>query len=170
VTPEEFLAEARRRLSEAGYAVEDVRLPGGAAIAARRKLFRLRWIATQLKTTVVVAAVDSVSEQGLRQFAAEAFECAKQIKGGLPTGLQSGIGCVAVLAANQVDDGARAMATAPPTVAWFQGLTVPALVDLTTGAVHAHDGRVLVGAIYMPFLRRQRDLVTGVVTTVKEPQ
>jgi hypothetical protein len=161
VTPQEFVDAAAAVLRREGYAVEPIQLPGGPAIAGRKRPFRLRWFATQLKVTVVVAATQHVTEEMLRTFATQAFDVATRITGGLPTGLQSGIGCVPVLAGGTVDPAAAALASTPRKAQWFVGLSVPALVDLSTGQVHTSDAKLLVGAIYVPFLRRQRDLVTS---------
>jgi hypothetical protein len=163
VTPEEFRTEAGRRLAAAGYAVEETVLPGGPAVVGRRKPFRVQWLLTQLKVSVVVTAVERITADGWQRFAADAFQLAKSFRGGLPTGLQSGIGAVPVLAARQVDPYAVALATQPPRTELFTGIAMPALVDLVTGAVHENNGAVLVGGIYAKFLRKQRSIVTGIV-------
>jgi hypothetical protein len=165
VTPQEFLAEAERRLAGAKFAVERVPLPGAEALVGRRKPFRVRWMLTQLKTSVVVAAVEHATAEGWLRFNHDAFTFAKQIKGGLPTGIQSGVGAVPVLAANTVEPAAAQLAAQqPPKVEWFSGFALPALVELSTGRVYQFDGRVLVGAIYMPFLKKQRALVTSIAS------
>lgn len=162
-TPDEFRAEAARRLAAAGYAVEEAPLPGAPAIVGRRRPFRVQWMLTQLKVSVVVAAVDTVTADGWSRFTYDAFQLAKSIKGGLPTGLQSGIGAVPVLAARNVDPYAIGLATQAPKVEWFTGIAMPALVDLSNGVVHEFTGTVLVGGIYAKFLRKQRSIVTGIV-------
>ena len=163
MTPEEFLAAAEPRLAAAKYAIERAPLPQAPSVAGRRKLFRVQWMLTQLKVTVVVAAVDEVSSDGWQRFATDAFQYAKAFRGGLPTGFQSGIGCVAILAGQRVDPAAAALATERPRVEWFTGVGMPALVDLSTRQVHEYDGRVVVGGIYAKFLRKQRSLVTDLV-------
>lgn len=165
MTPQEFLAEAEYRLAGAGYAIEPFALRGVPAVAGRRKTFRVQWFLTQLKTTVVVCATDSVSAAGWRDFVRDAYGFARLFKGGLPTGFQSAVGAVPVLAATHVDPSAAQAAGEKTLVEWFRGMSVPALVDLTTGQVHAHSGTQLVGAVYVPFLRKQRDLVTSIVAT-----
>ena len=163
MTPDQFRAEVGSRLAAAGYAVEQVALPGAPAVVGRRKLFRVRWFLTQLKVSVVVATVDNVTPDGWQRFANDAFEVAHAIKGGLPTGIQSGIASVPVLAAAHVDPYAAGLARERPRVEWFTGVAMPALVDLTTGQVHQYEGSIVVGAVYAPFLRKQRDLVTSIV-------
>jgi hypothetical protein len=165
VTPQEFLAEAERRLGDNKFRVERVPLPGAEALVGRRKPFRVQWMLTQLKTSVVVAAVEHATAGGWLQFNQDAFTFAKAIKGGLPTGFQAGIGAVPVLAADTVEPAAAQLAAqVPPKVEWFSGVALPALVELSTGRVHQFDGRVLVGAVYMPYLRKQRALVTSIAS------
>ena len=163
MTPEEFLNEAERRLGAAKFAVERGPLPHAPSVVGRRRPFRPQWMLTQLKTSVVVAAVENVTADGWQRFTHDAFQVAKAIKGGLPTGFQAGVGCVAVLAATNVDQYAAQHATERPRVEWFTGVAMPALVDLSTGLVHEHTGKVVVGAVYAPFLRKQRSLVTSIV-------
>ena len=163
MTPAEFLTEAERRLSGASYTVERRALRGGPAVVGQRKPFRPQWFLTQLKTSVVVAAVETVTFAGWQAFAAESFDVAKSIKGGLPTGFQSGVAAVPVLAGVNVDPAAMAHAAQRPHHEWFKGFVLPALVDLSTGAVAQYDGRIVVGAVYAPFLRKQRAIVTTIV-------
>lgn len=164
MTPQEFLTEAGRRLAGDGYAVEHLDLRGTPALAGRRKTFRVRWFLTQLKTTVVVCTAETVSVEGWYAFLNDAFAVARGFQGGLPTGFQSAVGAVPVLAAASVDPrAATAAASDKPRVDLFQGLTMPALVDLTQNTVYAYEGSQVVGAIYVPFLRKQRDLVTRIV-------
>lgn len=162
MTPEEFVAAAEQRLVAAKFAVERDPVPA-TSVVGRRRPFRVRWVLTQLKTSVVVAGVETVTAEGWTRFTQDAFAVAKAIKGGLPTGFQAGVGCVAVLAATNVDPGAAAAAAERPHVQLFTGLAMPALVDLSNRRVHQHEGRVAVGMVYVPFLRKQRSLVTSIV-------
>ncbi|MDQ1710589.1 MAG: hypothetical protein QOE45_39 [Frankiaceae bacterium] len=166
MTPEEFTAVAESRLAGAKYTVTRLALSGAPAVVGQRKPFRAQWMFTQLKTSVVVSAVDHATGTGWMRFLQHAFLAAKDIKGGLPNGLQSGVGAVPVLAATSVDAEAALSATERPQYEWFTGVSLPALVDLSTGQVHQFDQRVLVGAIYLPFLRKQRSLVTSIAQPV----
>jgi len=164
MTPQDFLAEAERRLTGAKYAVERATLQGVPAVIGRRKPFRIQWMLTQLKTSVVVCAVENVTAEGWLAFVADATRIAREIKGGLPNGLQSGYGAVPVLAGTTVEPAAAGIASqAQPKVEWFQGFAMPGLVDLTTRQEYGYNGKQLVGAIYVPFLRKQRSLITSIV-------
>jgi hypothetical protein len=163
VTPQDFLTEAERRLSGAKFSVTRGMLPPGESVVAQRKPFRVRWMLTQLKTTVLVTATETATGQGWESFVRGAFELAKGIEGGMPTGFQSGIGAVPVLVANVAEPEAVAAAAQRPQYQWFRGIAMPALVELSSGRVTQYDGRIMVGAIYVPFLRKQRDLVTSIV-------
>lgn len=164
MTPEEFLAQAEQRLAANKYTVERTTLRGVPAVVGRKKPFRVRWFLTQLKTSVVVCAVPEVTQQGWLEFVGEATQIARGFPGGLPNGLQSGFGAVPVLAATAVDPGAAAVAQgSKPPVEWFGGVCTPGLVDLTQRQAYAFGGKQVVGAVYFPFLRKQRDLVTSIV-------
>ena len=157
MTPEELRASLAPALTRAGYTVEDLALAGGWALAGRRRDFRVRWILTQLKTTVVVTYAPVATLAVLQQFAQESFRNAAAVEGGLPNGLQSGGGCVAVLAADRAEPDALEFARQKPTREWFTGISTLSLV--TPEGVATYDGRIAVGRIYVPFLRAQRDLV-----------
>ena len=164
MTPEDFLSEAGRRLIGARYAVERSDLRGAPAVVGRRRPFRVQWVMTQLKMTVVVCTVETVSYGGWYAFLSDAFRLASAYPKGLPTGLQSGIGAVPVLAAQHVDPAAAVVAAnEKPRVELFKGMSMPALIDLTNRHVYAYEGGQFVGAIYVPFLRKQRNLVTNIV-------
>lgn len=78
--------------------------------------------------------------------------------------LQSGYGAVPVLAGTAVEPAAVEIARqAPPRVEWFQGIGMPGLVDLTARQEHVYHGNPFAGIIYVPFLRKQRDLITSIV-------
>jgi hypothetical protein len=161
VTPEELSARLRPALTSAGYEVEDVTLPSGWALGGRRRDFRMRWVATQLKTSVFATTVPFADGDTAARFARESFHLAALVKGGLPNGLQSGIGCVAVLVADDADGHAWAFAQSKPTREWFTGISTYALV--TPRGVSTYNGSVAVGRIYVPFLREQRDLAVAAV-------
>ena len=151
----------REVLATHGYAVEDVQLSGGPAVVGRRKDFKVRWMLTQLKTTVVVTETGHLTAETWQYFMQEAFRFAAAFKGGLPNGFQSGIGMVAVIAAGSVDPAAAQLAAQQAPREWFTGIGVGAALDRSTGQIHTHDGRQVVGGLYVPFLRAQRDLVLG---------
>ena len=165
MTPEEFLAEAERRLAANRYRVDHLTMRGVPAVVGRRKPFRIRWFLTQLKTTVVVVAVPRITPQGWLDFVNDATGLARDFPGGLPNGLQSGYGAVPVLAATEVEPAAAQTAEgAKPRVEWFSGMCMPGLADLAHRRAYAYAGAQVAGAIYVPFLRKQRDLVTRIVT------
>lgn len=164
MTPEELKSAVAPALAGAGYTVEDLALGGGWAVGAHRRDFRVRWFLTQLKTTVVVTYAPVATLAVVQQFAQESFRTAAAVKGGLPNGLQSGAGCVAVLVADRAEPDALELARQKPTREWFTGISTLALV--TPEGVATYDGSIAVGRVYVPFLRAQRDLVLGALRTV----
>jgi hypothetical protein len=153
--------QVRQVLSTHGYVPEDAQLAGHPVLVGRRKDFRVRWMLTQLKTSVLVGSTGHLTPEVWQAFLAEGFQLAAAFKGGLPNGLQSAVGMVAVLACDTVDPAAAALAEQPAPRSWFTGIGVAAALDRSSGAVHTHDGRVVMGRVYIPFLRAQRDLVVG---------
>ena len=164
MTPETFLAEAERRLAGAKYAVERLPLPGATAVVGRRKRVRAQWLFSQVKITVVAAAIERATADGFARFVADSWTLANQFPGGMPTGI-SGVAAIPVLAGNVVDHDAAALAASKPPPEWFVGHRLPGLVDLTTGQVHQFSGYIHYGAIVVPYLRKQRALVTSIVTS-----
>jgi hypothetical protein len=154
----------RDALTDHGYVVEPAQLSGGLVTVGRRKDFRVRWMLTQLKTTVVVAETGHLTPEAWRGFLAEAFQLAAAFPGGLPNGLQSGCGMVAVMSCDTIDPAAAELAHQQAPKEWFTGIGVAAAVVRSTGEVHAHDDRQVMGRLYVPFLRAQRDLVVGALT------
>jgi hypothetical protein len=148
-------------LAAAGYQVSHVQQPGGAVVLGSRRDFRFRWLLTQLKTSVVVANADHLTVPGLQAFVNEAWQLTKSVKGGLPNGLQSGVGGVFVISCETLDGAAAELASKPTPREWFKGISVTAVVVRSTNQVLTYNGRVLVGGIYMPFLRAQRDLAVA---------
>jgi len=163
VTPDEFLTEAERRLAGRGYAVVRMPLPGAPAVVGRQKKLRAQWLFSQVKMTVVVATVERATADGFNRFVADAWALAQQYPGGLPTGL-AGVAAIPVMAANVVDPDAAALAASKPPPEWFVGHRMPGLVDLGTGAAHQFSGYIHYGAIVVPYLRKQRALVTSIVS------
>jgi hypothetical protein len=154
----------REVLTSHGYDVQPAQLSGGLVTVGRRKEFRVRWMLTQLKTTVVVADTSHLTPEVWKGFVGEAFRLAAAFKGGLPNGLQSGVGLVAVMTCDTIDPAAAALAEQQAPTEWFTGLGVAAAVVRSTGAVHTHNERQLMGRVYLPYLRAQRDLVVGALT------
>jgi hypothetical protein len=152
-TMEDYLTVAASRLTADGAAVSSGRIGGLDAVVGYRSQFRLAWMATRLHLFTVIAAKPEVSGGDLSAFVDAALDHAKAAKGQW-RGLQSGVAVIAALIGQQVDPSVAAFAR-HQLVRKFAAVAWPAVVDLSTGQVHSHQGRVAIGGIYAHYLRQQ---------------
>jgi hypothetical protein len=113
-------------------------------------------MATRLNLFTVVAEVGSVTAAGLEEFSRDALAYAISKKGRF-RGLQTGVAAIAVLVGATVEPDAAAYAQNHLVKRW-SAFAWPAAVDLTAQIVHRHQGRVIVGGIYAPWMRSQSTL------------
>lgn len=148
-----YLDRVQTALGARGFEVSRAEVAGRPVIAARRSDFRWRWFAVRLHTSVIVGAfsADEARRDLLDRYLAAANGWAVQHGRGRVHGLQSGTAAVAVAVVTGDAGEARAWA-ADPHGRRFAELTYPVAVDLTAAAV-AQPGRMLVGGIFVPFLR-----------------
>jgi hypothetical protein len=152
-TMEDYLNLAAGRLTADGATVSSGQIGGLNALVGYRSQFRLAWMATRLHLLTVIAAKPHVSAADVPAFVDAALDHAKAEKGRW-RGLQSGVAVIAALIGQQVDPSAAAFAR-DQLVRKFAVIGWPAVVDLSTGQVHSHQGRVAIGGIYAGYLRQQ---------------
>jgi hypothetical protein len=153
VTPEDYIETVRQRMQSSGAEVSTAQLPRGPALVGVRSQFRLRWMATKLHLLTVVVAAPEVDGAGLVEFANDALQYADDQKGAF-RGFQVGVGAVPVIVAQHADDSAVQVAR-DKLIRNFAKFAWPTLVDLSTGTVHSHQGRVAIGGIYAGWIRQQ---------------
>jgi hypothetical protein len=153
MSPEEYTRAVSERLSSDGAQVGTVPFRGGPALVGYRPQFRLRWMAVRLNLFTVVVSQPVVSAAALEEFSVEALTYALGRKGDF-RGLQNGVAVIPVMLGSQVEPDAVAMAR-DKLIRRFSAFAWPTVVDLTTGTVHKHEGRVLVGGIFAAWMRQQ---------------
>jgi hypothetical protein len=153
VTPETYIAHVQQRLERAGVEVSGAQLPRGPALVGLRSQFKLRWMATKVHLLTVVVPTPMATGAGLEEFANDALAYADHRKGAF-RGLQVGVVAVPVMVAERADASAVQLAKSK-LVRKFAKCAWPTLVDLSTGQVHAHEGRVAIGGIYAGWIRGQ---------------
>jgi len=149
----EFVQNAAERMAADGHEVGSAQLPSGWALVGYQSQFRLSWMATKLHLFVVMVPVEQASADLLATLTSEAIDYAKSAKGQL-RGFQSGVAVLPVLVAERVLPDACVAAQARPAK-HFAVVTLPALVDATTGQVHEYTGRIVFGGIYAGWLRQR---------------
>jgi hypothetical protein len=153
MSPEEYLTLVAERLQADGAAVTTEYFRGVPAVVGYRSQFRLRWLATRLHLFTIALSAPRVTPEGLKQFCEEALDFANSQKGRF-RGLQNGIAVIPVQIASQINPEAITFAQTT-LIRRFSAFAWPAVVDLSTGRVHSHQGRVLLGGIYGPWMRQQ---------------
>ncbi|MFF9123000.1 levansucrase [Streptomyces sp. NPDC014889] len=137
--------EGRLRADGCGTRWEDWQ--GMPVLVGRRSDFRMRWAATNLHLFTVAAAVPRITVEAISGFTYGVLKYAKDTKGGLPVGLQTGVGAFPVLVSDDVD---------PDAVRWaeeqqrnrFACLARPVVVDCGQHHVGMYRGRPFIGGIY----------------------
>jgi hypothetical protein len=153
MTPEDFLSNTRSRLKADGNSVSEGDLPSGPVTIGYQGKFRWMWIATKLNLFVVVATRPEATADGLTGLVSESIEYAKKTKGRL-RGFQTGVAVMPILASITVTSDAIELANSRP-VKGFAAMTMPAIVDLSTGEAHSYEGKLILGAIYTTWLRER---------------
>lgn len=163
VQQQEFLDAAGQRMQADGSEVSWTTLPGGPALLGYRSAFKVQWMFTKLHTFTFVTTGPVAAGVALERFTEDALAQAVERKGQL-RGLQSGVGVVAVLAADTVEPDAIEIAQSR-IVRKFGAFAWPAVVDLSTGATYSHQGAVVVGGVYSRWMRKRTAAVleTGAV-------
>lgn len=160
MTPDDALARIEQAAGAAGMQPVRVTLGSGRpALAGRTSEFRWRWMATRLHTFLVAAPFPpGTGPAELDAFIGEATRYAKDNKGGLPRGLQTGVAALVVA----VTSGAS-----PAAVEWasevhgrqFATIPWPVLVDTASGTV-TQPQKMKLGGVYKAYLQ---EMVRNVV-------
>ncbi|WP_189784102.1 levansucrase [Streptomyces capitiformicae] len=130
---------------------------GVPVLVGRRSDFRLRWMATKVHLFTVAAAVPEITMPAIGTFTFQAMEYAKRTKGGLPAGLQTGIGVFPVLVSDRVDPAAVQWAEAEARNEWAI-MARPVVVDSARRYVGTYRRRGFIGAAYASHLIKKSRL------------
>jgi hypothetical protein len=156
MTPSTYLDGLATRLADDNCDPQRQTWDGATVLVARRADFRLRWMASRLHLFVIASTAPEVTLDGIEQFMATATQYARDHKGGLPAGLQTGVAVMPALISDRVE----------PAAAWamekFRGLFAciqrPTIVDTSTGIVSQWRGVSALGAVFAEHLRRKGEL------------
>ena len=161
MTPEEGLDALEKAILATGIDVARDQLSGRAVVVARWTEFKWRWLATKLHLFLIACpfSVGEASTESLDRFLDAAREYAVSHKQGLPRGFQTGVAVIAVAVADELGGDAAHWASQPHGRR-FAALAYPVSLDLHAGAVTRPD-RMVLGAIYLPYLRRFVDQVVA---------
>ncbi|QUW81734.1 levansucrase [Streptomyces mirabilis] len=148
--PGAYLATLEGRLTADGCATRWEDWAGVPVLVGRRSDFRLRWMATKLYLFTVAAAVPEITVPVVEGFTEQVTKYAKDTKGGLPVGLQNGVGAFPVLVSDRVDPAAVRWAEERQRVR-FACMTRPVVVDSSRPYVGMYRGKPALGRIYATY-------------------
>ncbi|MFC9496330.1 levansucrase [Streptomyces sp. NBC_01474] len=146
-----YLASVESRLQADGCATRWEDWFGVPVLVGRRADFRMRWMATNLHLFTVAAAVPEITPQSVDAFTSQVLTYAKQNKGGLPVGLQTGVAAFPVLVSERVDPAAMAWAEQQQRNR-FACFARPVVVDSAQRYVGFYRGKPALGRVYASHL------------------
>jgi hypothetical protein len=142
-----YLAALEGRLTADGCSTRWEDWAGTAVLVGRRSDFRMRWMATNLHLFTVAAAVPQITVQAIEHFTDSVLQYAKDTKGGLPVGLQTGVGAFPVLVSEYVDPAAVQWAEAQQRLK-FACMARPVVVDSRHRYVGMYRDKPVLGGVY----------------------
>ncbi|MEV7340820.1 levansucrase [Streptomyces sp. NPDC093544] len=142
-----YLALVEGRLAADGCATRWEDWAGVPVLVGRRADFRLSWMATKLHLFTVAAAVPEITVSTVAAFTDQVMKYAKDTKGGLPVGLQNGVGSFPVLVSDRVEPAAVQWAEEQQRVK-FSSMARPVVVDNARQYVGMYRGKPALGRVY----------------------
>jgi hypothetical protein len=144
---EAYLAALEGRLTADGCSTRWEDWTGLPVLVGRRADFRLRWMATNLHLFTVAAAVPEITVPVMESFTDGVLKYAKDTKGGLPVGVQTGVAAFPVLVSERVDPAAVSWAEAQQRIK-FACMARPVVVDSARQYVGTYRGKPSLGRLY----------------------
>ncbi|GGX76486.1 levansucrase [Streptomyces fructofermentans] len=149
-----YLAFVEQRMAADGCGTQWDNWGGAPVLVGRRAEFRLRWMATKLHLFTVAAAVPEITVPVISAFTDQVVQYAKNTKGGLPVGLQNGVGAFPLLVSDRVDPAAVHWAESQQRVK-FACMTRPVVVDSSRQYVGMFRGKPLLGRVYASYFNEK---------------
>ena len=148
-------------LIKANFLTETTTINGIECTVGYSKQFKWSWMATQLNTFVFIASTDKHIDKALiERFSESCFEYALKNNKGWPRGLQSGVGSIAILKGNTVDQGAQDFCENLTKKHW-SAFEIPVIYNNTNNSVIRYLKRPIWGTIYFPYFTEIIATVTG---------
>ncbi|BBC33518.1 Levansucrase [Streptomyces graminofaciens] len=127
---------------------------GAPVLIGRRADFKWRWAGTKLHLFTVAAAVPEITIPTIETFTEQVLAYAKKTKGGLPLGLQTGIGAFPLLVSDRVDPAAVRWAEAQQRNKWAC-MARPVVVDSAHQYVGSYRGTPAIGMAYSSYFEQK---------------
>ncbi len=126
-----------------------------------KKEFRWTWFACQLNTFVIIGqATSDVDVQQIHDFSTACFEYALKNQKGWPRGLQSGVGSIAILCAENYSSSAAASCETLTKKHW-SAFEVPVIYDITQKKMIRFKKAPMWGSLFFPYFAKMLDAIGG---------
>ena len=157
VVPTDYLEALRVRLADDRCNPQFQPWGAASVLVGHRSQFRMRWLATRLHLFIIAAVAPVVTVETLSRFTEAAMDYARQNKGGLPAGFQTGVAVFPALISDRVEPDAAAWAASRQRLK-FACVGRPAVIDTGTGQVSQYRRTPLIGSVYGRYLRTKSAL------------
>ena len=126
-----------------------------------KKEFRWSWFACQLNTFVIIGqASTSVDVQQIHDFSTACYEYALKNHKGWPRGLQSGVGSIAILCAENYSSSAAASCETLTKKHW-SAFEIPIIYDMTQKKMIRFKKAPMWGSLFFPYFAKMIDAIAG---------
>ncbi|MEU8132677.1 hypothetical protein [Streptodolium elevatio] len=168
MTPAETAQRLSQRLAENGFAVQPT-APHAAPLGlpstvGHKRIMHWPSLASQ-HVFVAVGLAEQSRGAEFESYAAAALDYACKNKPGLPRGFQTGVIGIGVLVVPTIDEAVRQAVAERMTPKRWAALSAAAVVDATSGTIHAYQGRRVIGGAYSKMIKASiAAMSAGVVT------
>lgn len=146
----------KQKLIAQGIYHSDNNIVNKPSVIGYEKKFKLAWMATQLNTFIVATDFkdETITPELINQHITASFNFTKENYTGWPRGLQSGIGVIAILISNNIDEKAKEYCTKLKSGKKWAGFTVPVIFNPDTNEVYQFQKNPMWGRIYYPHFKK----------------
>ena len=125
------------------------------------KKFKWSWFATQLNTFVIIGKTnDKIDKQVIEDFSKNCFKYSLKNHKGWPRGLQAGVGSIAILLGNSIDNEAKLFCEKLSKKHW-SAFEIPVLYNSDEKKPIRYIKNPIWGRIYFPFFTKTIDSITS---------
>jgi len=129
---------------------------GKPTVVGYEKVFKMKWLATQLNTFVVASDMgdEEITVEVIKSHLSDSFHIAKKNYDGWPRGLQSGLAVISILISNNISSEAKEYCQKLKTGKQWAGFSVPIVYDSGANEIFEFKKKPMWGRIYYPHIRK----------------
>jgi len=146
----------KTQLKDANIFHSEEKILDHTSVIGYEKLFKWKWIATQLNTFIVATDLGNkeITPSVIESHLTESFSYAKDNYTGWPKGLQSGLGVICILISDNLTEEAKEYCIQLKSGKKWAGFSIPVLVDSNNDEVFQFEKDPMWGKIYYPHFKK----------------